>query len=387
MIVMSNSNNFNIMAISKTFVEHTMLKASDLNELVTEANGYVAEAKTELNGNIATAKGEVMVEVDKKPTSVNIIDYLQDDAELPVASYYTYGQRPLYSISGEYANIFYIAFCMAHFNSIAPSIALFRKNAQDKYVFYSQFRADHATSILERHVALVFGGIEATTSTPGLMSSTDKGLLDDVVTEVFPVKVQVSSSNADVREVGTSVTPNIVLNITRKGVDVAESAVVTVSPSGTVGSDNKTITDTAISSGSKTYQIAVTQGGQTVNAPNQTYSFKNYLYKGSFPSSQKAAVKASLVQSIKSKTKILSDDKTLAQTTLAGGDCYLFAVKGHVNLVVKNAKSGGTISVDSSDKGFISNFPQENNPSMTNEYSWIIVPASSNTWYFQITKS
>ena len=364
------------MAISKTFIPHTELKADDLNELVTQTNTHVAETKAEVNQNIQTAKSEMQVEIDKKPTSVNIIDYLQDNAELPVASYYTYGQRPLYSISGEYANIFYIAFCMAHFNSIAPSIALFRK-----------FRADHATSILEQHVALVFGGIEATTSTPGLMSSTDKGLLDDVVTEVFPVKVQVSSSNADVREVGTSVTPNIVLNITRKGVDVAESAVVTVSPSGTVGSDNKTITDTAISSGSKIYQIAVTQGGQMVNAPNQTFSFKNYLYKGSFPSSQKAAVKANLVQSIKSKTKILSDDKTLAQTTLNGGDCYLFAVKGHVNLVVKNAKSGGTISVDSSDKGFITDFPQENNPSLTNEYSWIIVPASSNTWYFQITNS
>ena len=263
------------MAISKTFIPHTELKADDLNELVTQTNAHVAETKAEVNQNVQTAKSEMQVEIDKKPTSVNIIDYLQDNAELPVASYYTYGQRPLYSISGEYANIFYIAFCMAHFNSIAPSIALFRKNVQDKYVFYSQFRADHATSILEQHVALVFGGIEATTSTPGLMSSTDKGLLDDVVTEVFPVKVQVTSSNADVREVGTSVTPNIVLNITRKGVDVAESAVVTVSPSGTVGSDNKTISDTAISSGSKIYQIAVTQGGQMVNAPNQTFSFKN----------------------------------------------------------------------------------------------------------------
>lgn len=375
------------MAISKQFQAHTELKASDLNELVNQANSYVGETKVEIEGEIDDTKEEIMVNVNKKPDTVNIVDYLVADAELPVASYYTYGQRPLYSISGEFGNIYYIAFCMAHFNAIAPSVALFTRNASGKYIFYSQFRADHANTLVEKHVALVFGGVDATPTTPGLMSAQDKSLLDDVVTEVFPVKVQVSSSNADVREVGTSVTPNIVLNITRKGVDVAESAVVTVSPSGTVGSDNKTITDTAISSGSKIYQIAVTQGGQTVSAPNQTYSFKNYLYKGSFPSSQKAAVKASLVASIKSKTKILSDDKTLAQTTLNGGDCYLFAVKGHVNLVVKNAKSGGTISVDSSDKGFITDFPQENNPSLTNEYSWIIVPASSNTWYFQITNS
>lgn len=375
------------MAISKQFQAHTELKASDLNELVTQANDYVGATKVELEGEIDDTKEEIMVDVNKKPDTVNIVDYLVADAELPVASYYTYGQRPLYSISGEFGNVYYVAFCMAHFNAIAPSIALFTRNAGGKYIFYSQFRADHANTLVEKHVALVFGGVDATPTTPGLMSAADKGLLDDVVTEVFPVKVQITSSNADVREVGTSVTPNIVLNITRKGVDVAESAVVTVSPSGTVGSDNKTITDTAISSGSKIYQIAVTQGGQTVNAPNQTFSFKNYLYKGSFSASQKAAVKANLVQSIKSKARILSDDKTLAQTTLNGGDCYLFAVKGHVNLVVKNAKSGGTISVDSSDKGFIVDFPQENNPSLTNEYSWIIVPASTSTWYFQITNS
>ena len=375
------------MAISKQFQAHTELKASDLNELVTQANDYVEATKVELEGGIDDTKEEIMVDVNKKPDTVNIVDYLVADAELPVASYYTYGQRPLYSISGEFGNIYYIAFCMAHFNAIAPSIALFTRSAGGKYIFYSQFRADHAKTLVEKHVALVFGGVDATPTTPGLMSAQDKSLLDDVVTEVFPVTVAVTSSNAGVREVGTSVTPTIVLDITRKGVDVAESATVTVSPSGTVGSDNKTITDTAISSGSKTYQIAVTQGGQTVNAPNQAYSFKNYLYKGSFPASQKAAVKASLVASIKSKTKILSDDKTLAQTTLAGGECYLFAVKGHVNLVVKNAKSGGTISVDPSDKGFITDFPQENNPSLTNEYSWIIVPASSSTWYFQITNS
>ena len=232
--------------------------------------------------------------------------------------------------------------------------------------------------------------MNATPNSSGLMSATDKSLFNDVVTEVFPVKAVIASSNAGTFEVGTSVTPTIVLGITRKGVDVASSATVAVTPSGTVGGDNKTITDSAISSSSKTYHIEVTQGGQTVSPANQVFSFKNYLYKGSFASSQKTAVKANLVSAIKSKTKVLSDDKTLAPSggvQLNGGDCYLFAVKGHVNLVVKNAKSGGTISVDSSDKGFITDFPQENNPSLTNEYSWIIVPASSNTWYFQITNS
>ena len=395
------------MAINKTFVAHTELKAQDLNDLVTQANEYVSETKTELNGNIATAKTElndnitnakteVMTEVNKKP---NILELSTFDRSLPLpldVTYY-YGGLPTHSVTGTaydseneiYTD--YIGICINHeddsgYEPQHHDVMVYVKSNSD-YIYSETFNTSEASGYLEVHVARAFGSVNATPSFSGLMSATDKGLFDDVVTEVFPVKAVISSSNADVREVGTSVTPTIILSITRKGLDVASSAIVAVTPSGTVGPDGKTITDSAISSGSKTYHIDVTQGGQTVSPANQVFNFKNYLYKGSFASSQKATVKANLVSAIKSKTKVLSDDKTLAQTTLAGGDCYLFAVKGHVNLVVKNAKSGGTISVDSSDKGFISDFPQENNPSLTNEYSWIIVPASSNTWYFQITNS
>ena len=395
------------MAINKTFVAHTELKAQDLNDLVTQANGYVSETKTELNGNIATAKTElnenianakteVMTEVNKKP---NILELSTFDRSLPLpldVTYY-YGGLPTHSVTGTAYDsenevyTYYIGICINHeddsgFEPQHHDVMIFVKSNSD-YIYSETFNTSEASGYLEVHVARAFGSVNATPSFSGLMSETDKGLFDDVVTEVFPVKAVISSSNADVREVGTSVTPTIVLNITRKGVDVASSAIVAVTPSGTVGSDNKTITDSAISSGSKTYHIEVTQGGQTVSPPNQKFDFKNYLYKGAFSADQKAAVKANLVTAIKARTKVLSDDKTLDQTALNGGFCYLFAVKGHVNLVVKNAKSGGTISVDSSDKGFISDFPQENNPSLTNEYSWIIVPASSNTWYFQITNS
>ena len=384
------------MAINKTFVPHTELKAQDLNDLVAQANGYVSETKTELNGNIATARTEVMTEVNKKP---NILDLKTFDHSLPLpldATYY-YGGLPTHSVTGtaydaeNEINTEYIGICINHedesgFEPQHHDVMVFVKS-NSNYIYSETFNTSEASGYLEVHISRALGSVNATPNSSGLMSATDKNLFNDVVTEVFPVKAVITSSNAGTFEVGTSVTPTIVLGITRKGVDVASSATVAVTPSGTVGGDNKTITDSAISSSSKTYHIEVTQGGQTVSPANQVFSFKNYLYKGSFASSQKAAVKANLVSAIKSKTKVLSDDKTLAQTTLAGGDCYLFAVKGHVNLVVKNAKSGGTISVDSSDKGFITDFPQENNPSLTNEYSWIIVPASSNTWYFQITNS
>ena len=395
------------MAINKTFVAHTELKAQDLNDLVSQANGYVSETKTELNDNIANAKSElndniatarteVMTEVNKKPT---IFDLKTFDHSLPLpldATYY-YGGLPTHSVTGtaydaeNEINTEYIGICINHedesgFEPQHHDVMVFVKS-NSNYIYSETFNTSEASGYLEVHIARALGSVNATPNSSGLMSATDKSLFNDVVTEVFPVKVAIASSNAGTFEVGTSVTPTIVLGITRKGVDVASSANVAVTPSGTVGSDNKTITDSAISSSSKTYHIEVTQGGQTVSPANQVFSFKNYLYKGSFASSQKAAVKANLVSAIKSKTKVLSDDKKLDQTTLAGGDCYLFAVKGHVNLVVKNAKSGGTISVYPSDKGFISDFPQENNPSLTNEYSWIIVPASSNTWYFQIINS
>lgn len=372
------------MAISKQFQAHTELKASDLNELVNQANSYVGETKVEIEGEIDDTKEEIMVNVNKKPDTVNIVDYLVADAELPVASYYTYGQRPLYSISGEFGNIYYIAFCMAHFNAIAPSVALFTRNASGKYIFYSQFRADHANTLVEKHVALVFGGVDATPTTPGLMSAQDKSLLDDVVTEVFPVKVQVSSSNADVREVGTSVTPNIVLNITRKGVDVAESAVVTVSPSGTVGSDNKTITDTAISSGSKTYQIAVTQGGQTVNAPNQVFSFLNYRYYGAVDTKPANANAVKALCQNNTLTKQLSSSTTMGKTALAANKYFVFVIPTtSPNLIVKNANSGGT--VDNAGSGTFEIARVNETANINCKY--VIVPASSNAWNFEITNS
>lgn len=395
------------MAINKLFVAHTELKAQDLNDLVDQANAADAAEKARAEADlaaevlardaaIATEQARAEAEEAKKPNKVELYGF-DHSLPLPLDATYYYRGLPTHSVQGvAYDSVNgiytdYIGICIEHesddnYEPQHHNVQLFVKTNGD-YIYSETFNTYEASGYLEMHVARALGSANATPGSSGLMSATDKGLFDDVVTEVFPVKVSIASSNADVREVGTSVTPTIVLGITRKGVDVSSSANVVVTPSGTVGADGKTITDSAISSGSKTYHIAVTQGGQTVSPPNQTFDFKNYLYKGAFSSDQKAAVKANLVTAIKARTKVLSDDKALAQTTLNGGFCYLFAVKGHVNLVVKNAKSGGIISVDSSDKGFISDFPQENNPSLTNEYSWIIVPASSNTWYFQIANS
>lgn len=394
-------------SITPEIVANIFEKMRNLNDQERLKVIEIAEAKIAEIQNIGIAADHVTLdsgetveeEMQKKAYMVELYGR-SSSLPLPADATYYYKGLPTHSVVGKAydseneVNTDYIGVCIEHedvsgFEPQHHTVMVFTK-VDGNYIYNETFNTSEASGYLEMHIARALGAANATVNAPGLMSATDKRLFNDVVTEVFPVKVAIASSNAGTFEVGTSVTPTIELGITRKGVDVASSANVAVTPSGTVGSDNKTITDSAISSSSKTYHIEVTQGGQTVSPANQVFSFKNYLYKGSFASSQKTAVKANLVSAIKSKTKVLSDDKTLAPSggvQLNGGDCYLFAVKGHVNLVVKNAKSGGTISVDSSDKGFITDFPQENNPSLTNEYSWIIVPASSNTWYFQITNS
>ena len=352
------------MAISKQFIPHTELKAEDLNELISQTNDFVVQ------------------EGNKKPDIIDIIDYLSEGAILPDSSYYVHAGRPVLSTSGDYYDTRWIGFCMSHFNNLNHSIALYTRNENDRYVFYSQFRADEANTPLEEHVALVFGGLPATPTTPGLMSAADKNMFDDMVTEVFPLTVAIASSNAGTREIGTSVTPNIVLGITRKGADVSSSA-NTTSSQGTVQSDNKTIIGSDLTSGTTTYQIAVTQGGQTKSAPNQVFDFMNYRYYGVINSSTeptKAQVKTLCENG--TLTKQLSRSTKMGATDLAANKCFVFVVPNtNVDLIVKNAKSGNPIS------GCTVDIVTINRVNGTAEVSckYVIVPSGAAAWTFEIT--
>lgn len=351
------------MAISKQFIPHTELKAEDLNELIGQTNDFIVQ------------------EGNKKPDIIDITNYLSEGAILPDSSYYVHAGRPVLSTSGEYYNTRWIGFCMSHFNNQNHSIALYTRNENDRYVFYSQFRADEADTPLEEHVALVFGGLPATPTTPGLMSAADKNMFDDMVTEVFPLTVAIASSNAGTREIGTSVTPNIVLSITRKGADVSSSSQTT--SQGTVQSDHKTITDSALTSGTTTYQISVAQGGQTKSAPNQVFDFMNYRYYGVINSTTeptKAQVKTLCENG--TLTKQLSRSTQMSATDLAANKCYVFVVPNtNVNLIVRNAKSGNPISGCTVDTVTV------NRVNGTAEVicKYVIVPAGSAAWTFEIT--
>ena len=371
------------MAINKTFVEHSILKASDLNELVTQTNGYVHETDV------------------KKPDKVDILQYHTEGAELPLAAHYTYGGLPTVTFYGHCNETEqdYIAICTYHCDTFY-SIHLYVKNNQNKYVFNSDFHDDNAETTLERSVSNMISGTPVSLTRNGVMTKEDKAVFDDMVTEVFPLTVAITSSNARTYEVGDQITPLIVLSITRKGVDVPAADITeTISPTpASVSSDKRTITGNQVTSGTTTYQISVTQGGQTRSVANQVFKFLNYVYGGELSSkpADAAAVKTQ-IESWGSSHGVLSDKKNSTAITsdgkigLSATKYYLFAVKQTaqnvpVTLIVKNANSGGTINVPSSDKGSDLQITRVNQ-SGSDYYSWIIVPASSNSWTFQITNS
>lgn len=222
----------------------------------------------------------------------------------------------------------------------------------------------------------------------GLVATDVQGGIKELATAIFPVTASIYEGNTGTFENGTPVTPLLKLDIKRNGVNVQSSSTVSVNPPEdmevTTASNRKVITYTGepLTSGTHTYAIDVVQGGQHAAPLTAEYKFSYYRYKGALSSKPNTS---NIVAAIRALPKELSTVTTLGQTTLEAGKYYLFAVKGTVSLIVKNAKSGGTIDIPSSDKGTCI-VPQENGQG-SNTYSWVIVPASPNTWYFQITNS
>ena len=217
----------------------------------------------------------------------------------------------------------------------------------------------------------------------------------DMMTEVFPLQVAVDSPNAGTYEIGTSVTPSIVLDITRKGTDVASRSQVSFTPAdGSLSQDKKTYTGAAISSGTKTYRVEVTQGGQTVvhdgSDTNDAYknklkfTFLNYRYYGAVSSKPANADAVKTLCQNGTLTKQLSSSTTMGKTALAASKYFVFVIPTtSPNLIVKNANSGGT--VDNAGSGTFE-LARVNGIGTVN-CKYVIVPASPNAWNFEITNS
>ena len=359
--------------------------------------------------NTAYRVGDAMKEAldytKGKPDSVDITDYETSGAILPLSSYYTHGGKPTYSRIGTYDSTDFLAIIVATWGNSNPNtlIYLYTKDDQNLYRFNSTFYSnDDGLTNLEKYVVAMVAGTPVSYTRNGLMTSDDKMTFDEMVTEVFPLTVGVVSSNAGTYEIGDAqhaVTPQIVLSITRKGADVSaaeiteivtpQEAVAYVSP------DKRTVSGYPLYSDTTTFQISVSQGGQTKNVANQVFSFMNYRYKGVVESNQKptaSTVKAFIEGSWRNTNKELSNSKELAKTgdgiQLQAGKYYLFAVKQSaqgtpVTLNVYNANSGGSISVPSSDKGSDLQITRVNGTG-SEYYSWVIVPSAPSTWFFRI---
>ena len=216
----------------------------------------------------------------------------------------------------------------------------------------------------------------------GLTAVNAQQAFAEIAREIYPVQVTIAESNAGTFEIGTSKTPHIVLSILRNGADVSSSA-NTTSSEGTVQSDNKTIIGSALTSGTTTYQISVTQGGQTKDAPNQVFDFMNYRYYGVINSSTeptKAQIKTLCENG--TLTKQLSRSTKMGATDLAANKCFVFVVPNtSVNLIVKNAKSGNPISGCTVDTVTINRV----NGTDTVSCKYVIVPSGAAAWTFEIT--
>lgn len=203
--------------------------------------------------------------------------------------------------------------------------------------------------------------------------------LSALITEVFPLKAGITSTNAGKFEIGTTVIPHIELSITRRGVDVAaESTLGCSSQTASIDPGTKAVTDVEMNSGSKTISLRVEQGGQEVSLDPQKYEFMNYQYYGEVSTKPTASTIASVVKTL---SKTLSTATTKGSTALSANKYYVFAVKGTVNFVVKNAASGGTISGCTT--GYIDALSRINGTG-SDKYSYVIVEKSSNSWNFKI---
>jgi hypothetical protein len=228
----------------------------------------------------------------------------------------------------------------------------------------------------------------------GLVATDVQGGIKELATAIFPVTASIYEGNTGTFETGDQIVPLLKLDIKRNGVNVQSSSTVSVNPPEdmevTTASNRKVITYTGepLTSGTHTYAIDVVQGGQHAAPLTAEYKFSYYRYKGALSSKPNTA---NIVAAIRALPKELSTVTTLGQTTLEANKYYLFAVKqsaqgSPVTLIVKNASSSGTIDVPSSDKGSDLQITRVNG-SGSDYYSWVIVPASPNSWTFKIVNS
>jgi hypothetical protein len=387
-------------SITPEIVANIFEKMRNLNDQEREKVIAVAEAYIEEIQNTGIPAEKVLMPNESNAAvefakRIEFLDLATFDTSqpLPLAKTYIYNSKPVQSVYGtREGGGYYLAFAIGRednsgYDAYNADVLMFLSERSNPNVFEfdSSFNTgEDSLSEDKASVAMAFGAGLASISRAGLMSSEDKNNINALLTKVFPLVVAIAKSTAGTYEIGSRVTPSIQLNITRRGANVASSADVTPS-SGLYDAATKTVTDSEMTSGTKTINVSVVQGGQTEQVSAQ-WKFMNYIYAGDIGTSTLAnatAVKNKIESSWRDSNMSLSDSTTKGSTPLAANHYYLFAVKGSANLVVRDAATNGVISGCTTGTVTIVRV----NNSGSDSYSYVIVPASTLSWNFKITNS
>lgn len=384
-------------SITPQTVAAILEKMRNLNDQEREKVIAVAEAYIEEIQNTGIPAEKVLMPNESNAAQefakrIEFLDLATFDTSqpLPLAKTYIYNSKPVQSVYGARdGGGYYLAFAIGRednsgYEAYNADVLMFLSESSNPNVFEfeSSFNTgEDGLSEDEKSVAMAFGAGLASISRAGLMSSEDKNNMNALLTEVFPLVVAIANSTAGTYETGSRVTPSIQLNITRRGANVASSADVTPS-SGSYDAATKTVTDSEMTSGTKTINVSVVQGGQT-KLVSATWKFLNYRYYGVINSAtEPSAAQIKTMCENGTLTKQLSSVTTMGDTALDANKCYVFVVPNtNVSLNVKNAKSGNPISGCTTGTVTI----RRANDTADVVCKYVIVPASAISWNFMIT--
>lgn len=216
----------------------------------------------------------------------------------------------------------------------------------------------------------------------GVMSAEQAQDLDAVVLQVFPLDVTVASSNAGLFEKGTTVTPDVRIDIMRRGVTVKDYA----SLSSTLRVVSETTNGLRLGYDAITentsFNIAVSHKGATVNVPQQQYRFVNFIYGDVLSAAPEAGSIATHLREARTLRQLSTS--TTYNGTLQAGTFFIFGVPGNVSLVCRHSETGAIISGCTTGTVQV---PRQNNYDVTDLYSYIVVPSSDVAWNFKITNN
>jgi len=206
--------------------------------------------------------------------------------------------------------------------------------------------------------------------------------IEDLMDKVFPVTPEIlESSGFGVFELGTSVTPELSWRVMKGSSEVQEYQVTlftkTPEHSWVPGVPQEGTGHFVFPEVSQdtSWRLLLETPGEVVIGPLSS-EFRRYRYYGVLQGDP-GEVTENLVKGLQ---RDLQTTKTYQKTTLRSGEYFLFAVPGASNLIVRHS---GTDAIVDSRTGTLS----VTGASGSYTYTWVLVPASGNSWTFIITNT